>query len=564
MAILTPIVKRMAELVIDRYVFRGRYNYQKDLKALSRHLSDLHSVDVVTESVIELLLRTMRIKKGRLILLDEPMKGDARFAGERTKLGPIIRQLEGEAEVLVRYELKKRNLGVDQGVLTCFDELEAVLVVPLIVQGELLGMIALGEKISGDVYSVEDIDFLSTFGNQVAVATKNAMLYREILEVKDYNEKILEQMASGVITIDSELRVATFNRRASALIGIAASEALGRYIGEVNELLAERLEETLRLESSVANTELVLLTEGVSLPINVSTSLLREPSGEVIGALAVFTDLTEIKQLEAEVRRAERLATVGTLAAGMAHEIKNPLVSLKTFAQLLPTKYNDPDFRDYFSKIATQEVERINSLVEQLLRFARPSKPIFLPMDVHQPVEETLALLGSDLAKRGIEVVRRLTDEEVTVFADNEQLKQVLLNLVLNAMDAVEEGEVRRLTIRTTVYSRGRPRQQPGFKLPDGFSFAGKEVVLSISDSGPGIPDEHIKHIFDPFFTTKDQGHGLGLSIAHGIIREHMGAVAVFSRPGEGTTFNLSFPLIHALRAEEKEAQDEVRLDRLA
>jgi signal transduction histidine kinase len=438
-------------------------------------------------------------------------------------------------------------------------------VIPLSARGRTIGLISLGEKSSGDIYSSEELEFLSTLGSQVTISVENARLYSESLEFKGYLEMVMNQMSSGVLTVGTDLRVATLNRRAEQLMDVAAADAIGYHIDSMSRALSGVLRETLLTQSPIANLELALdLKDAGSIPISVSSTPLRKPSGEIVGALAVFTDLTEIKQLEAEVRRAERLATVGTLAAGMAHEIKNPLVSLKTFAQLLPTKYNDPDFRDYFSKIATQEVERINSLVEQLLRFARPSKPIFLPMDVHQPVEETLALLGSDLAKRGIEVVRRLTDEEVTVFADNEQLKQVLLNLVLNAMDAVEEGEVRRLTIRTTVYSRGRPRQQPGFKLPDGFSFAGKEVVLSISDSGPGIPDEHIKHIFDPFFTTKDQGHGLGLSIAHGIIREHMGAVAVFSRPGEGTTFNLSFPLIHALRAEEKEAQDEVRLDRLA
>jgi signal transduction histidine kinase len=305
---------------------------------------------------------------------------------------------------------------------------------------------------------------------------------------------------------------------------------------------------------------------GPAIPVNVSTSALREPNGEVIGALAVFSDLSEIKQLEAEVRRAERLATVGTLAAGMAHEIKNPLVSLKTFAQLLPTKYNDPDFRGYFSQIASQEIERINSLVEQLLRFARPSRPLFMPLDVHDPIEQTLLLVANELGKGEIEVEKYFWHGSLFVFADAEQLKQVLLNLLLNAIDATRDAARPRLTI-STGHRKGRGREGYRFpKLPDGYVLTNQEAIIRISDNGHGIQEKDQRHIFDPFFTTKEQGHGLGLSIAHGIVREHLGSVTVQSQPGSGTTFTLSFPLIHSVKQERiwEGMEHEVRADRFA
>lgn len=285
----------------------------------------------------------------------------------------------------------------------------------------------------------------------------------------------------------------------------------------------------------------------------------------MIGALAVLTDLTEIKLLEAEVRRAERLATVGTLAAGMAHEIKNPLVSLKTFAQLLPQKYDDPEFRESFSQIASGEIERINTLVEQLLRFARPPKPIPMPIDLHGPVEQTLTLLASEIAKKSIKVITKYHETPLFVFADSEQLKQVFMNVLLNAIEALISQKEPWLEISTGTRRRwGWPLAAPFAKLPEGYKQGDWEAYVRIADNGPGIRESHIKHIFDPFFTTKETGHGLGLSIAHGIVREHRGSINAENRPGGGAVFTIALPLLEIEVATLTGDTHELRADRFA
>ncbi len=565
-------LKLLMERAVDRYVFKGRRDYQMAVRAFSRDLANLQDLRTMKDFLLQRLVETMQVKGGDLVLLDKTNPGDGPNGpgqGDQVSTGDerpweMVRAMLAKGEVLVKDELRRLLLPSDyKGVAQIFSRYDASVLVPLIVQGRFAGFISLGEKRTGDVFSVEDINFLSTLGNQAAVAIQNAMLYNQILEIKDYNENILEQMANGIITVDSAMCVTTFNKKAAEITGISKEGALGRQAHIVQQEIAQLLNETLHDRQAFSNVELVVPREdGTHTPISVSTSTLREPTGRIMGALAVFTDLTDIKLLEGEVRRAERLATIGTLAAGMAHEIKNPLVSLKTFSQLLPIKYDDPEFRDVFSKIASQEVDRINNIVEQLLRFARPAKPIFLPIDVHQPIEETLILLANEIARRGVTVTKSFSRREILIFADNEQLKQVIINVIFNALEATAGVDHPRLTIETSVGPR-RGAIRPFPRLPEGYTVSGKEVVVSIHDNGIGIAEDDLKHIFDPFFTTKEMGHGLGLSIAHGIIKEHTGTAVVQSWPGRGTTFSVSFPVIERQEAQWKDLQHEALAHRL-
>ncbi len=567
-------LKSHVEKGVDHYFFRGRYHYQQALRGFSRDLANLLDLPTLKEFLVRRLVETMQVQNGDLVLLEQEANGAlnsrAQSSADLCLMGPagrrVFRMLSEGKDIVVLEELK-RSLPREEykEVVDVFEGLKAAVLIPLITHGSLIGLISLGEKRSGDIFSLEDITFLSTLGNQASISIQNAMLYNQILEIKDYNEEILAQMASGVITVDKHMQITTFNKRAEEITGVAAKAVIGSPVDRLQREFGRLLEAASSSNYGLSNVEVYISTpKAAGVPLNLSTTPLRNPSGQVIGALAVFTDLTEIKQLEAEVRRAERLATVGTLAAGMAHEIKNPLVSLKTFSQLLPIKYNDPEFRDTFSQIVGQEVERMNSLVEQLLRFAKPSRPDFQPVDVHKPIEETFLLLASELSKRNVEVVKQFAQEPITILADGEQLKQVLLNIMLNALDALSGRDPARLSIATELEYRwgGRNRVLP--KLPEGYGLTGQEVFIRISDNGVGIPEEELKHIFDPFFTTKDRGHGLGLSIAHGIIREHRGAVTAQSRPGEGTTFQLAFPVITQQTGEREDAPDEIRLDRLA
>ena len=226
------------------------------------------------------------------------------------------------------------------------------------------------------------------------------------------------------------------------------------------------------------------------------------------------------EQLLAEVRKGDQMKAVGTLAAGLAHEIKNPLASIKTFSDYLETRYADPEFRAKFKKIVGGEVERINLIVQQLLEFAKPVPPKLMPVEVSQLVDEMLEFLNNDLVTRHIEVQRRYEANE-QVLADPQQLKQVFLNLFLNSLQAMN--------------GHGRLEVRMGVE--------GAELAIMITDSGSGIAPKDLPYVFEPFFTTKSTGTGLGLAVVQSIIKEHGGRIAVESHPGQGTTMKVSLPI---------------------
>ncbi len=253
---------------------------------------------------------------------------------------------------------------------------------------------------------------------------------------------------------------------------------------------------------------------------------------------------TENRKIEEKMRRADRLASLGTLAAGMAHEIKNPLVSLKTFTQLLPERYRDREFREDFSKLAGQEVDRINNLVERLLNFARPVEPEFRLLDLGEVMDDTLLLLRNKIADQKITVRKDFTDRYLELEGDREKLKQVFLNIIINALDSMREEGV--LTIDGRMirnHNSGEIGVHRGLDWKLHRLYSRDRVMVKISDTGEGIDPRDLPYLFDPFFTTKDTGAGLGLAIAHNIIEEHGGITDVESVVGRGTTFTITLPL---------------------
>ncbi|MEA3493591.1 MAG: ATP-binding protein [Candidatus Margulisiibacteriota bacterium] len=275
-------------------------------------------------------------------------------------------------------------------------------------------------------------------------------------------------------------------------------------------------------------------------------------SVDEIGRLSVaFNKMTQdLRDSQERLILSEKLASLGTMAAGMAHEIKNPLVSVRTFTQLLQLKWEDKAFREKFSRIVPQEIERINRIAESLLKFGRPSKPELTKADINALLDEVLLLFESECKKNNVRVTKKLA-ELPTVPGDPGQLQQVFVNLIKNAIEAMSEkgGE---LTIKTDigeVMKLGKMNRQG--KIKDGQVVWGEEedlgkplpvVFVEITDTGEGIPEENIKSLFDPFFTTKMTGTGMGLPITLRIIEEHKGSLKVRSQPEKGTTFLLTLP----------------------
>jgi PAS domain S-box-containing protein len=396
----------------------------------------------------------------------------------------------------------------------------------------------LGPRVSGRIYGSAEQNALQVLSGQLAVAIENARLFTEVQNAKIYNETLLENLTTGVIAAGPDERITVFNNEAGQITELNPREIEDQYLDKLPAPLRETLRKTLRTGESQENSELTLSSGDHSVVVRASSSIFHGEDGAMLGALMVLTDITALKRLELQIRRSDRLASLGTLSAGMAHEIKNPLVSIKTFAQLLPERYQDSDFRETFSNLIGHEIERIDSLVNQLLRFARPAKPILKPMHVHEILEKSLLLVGHRLYQKDIKLTRSWEANVDTIRADADQLEQVFLNFFINAMDAMKTGG--ELNVRTEI--RTDEEWVSAFTQTNGETH---EVLrVTIRDTGEGIRGEDIPHVFDPFFTTKDYGTGLGLSVVHGIVQEHGGQIEVESELKRGTAFHILLPLV--------------------
>jgi two-component system sensor histidine kinase HydH len=248
---------------------------------------------------------------------------------------------------------------------------------------------------------------------------------------------------------------------------------------------------------------------------------------DLLGAVLVINDHTAIERLQNQVRQADRLASIGTLASGMAHEIKNPLTALKTFTQLLPKRYNDAEFRQDFSSLVGSEIARIERIVNELLAFARPAPLMIERVNIHEVVDGAVRLVGPQASRLEVSVRKAFHASEDQCAADKDRLQQVLLNLLLNALQASEPGDSVELSTEI-MHDAGQ---------------AEPLIRVDVRDTGSGIPKDMLPHIFDPFFTTKSEGTGLGLSVSYNIIAEHGGRLEVQSELGEGTCFSIYLPL---------------------
>jgi PAS domain S-box-containing protein len=460
---------------------------------------------------------------------------------ELTRDQATIVQLQSEREPLVMDELRRaRPTQQLQSVMRQLNSLQVAVAMGIFARDHLAGVMLLGARKSGRIYGSVEQSALQVLCGQLAVAIENAELFTEVQNAKIYNETLLENLTTGVIAAGADERITVFNNEAGRIMALKSDETLEVSLEILPGPLRDTLRETLRTGQAHENNELTLRSGGEATTVRTSTSIFHDQNGQMLGALMVLTDITALKQLESQIRRSDRLASLGTLSAGMAHEIKNPLVSIKTFAQLLPDRYQDSDFRETFSNLIGHEIDRIDSLVNQLLRFARPAKPILKPIHAHEALEKSLMLVGHRLYQKEIKLTRSWEANVDTIRGDADQLEQVFLNFFLNAMDAMKSGG--ELAVSTQIQTQER-WISPAARGNGGA--ADTEVLrITIRDTGEGIRKQDIPHVFDPFFTTKDYGTGLGLSVVHGIIQEHEGQVEVESELKKGTAFHILLPLV--------------------
>jgi PAS domain S-box-containing protein len=451
----------------------------------------------------------------------------------------LVQYLQENAEPIVLDELRRiRPTPELERIARHMQHLEIAVVMGIFSREHLAGIMLLGPRLSGRIYGTVEQNALQVLCGQLAVAIDNAQLFTEVQNAKIYNETLLHNMTTGVIAASADGMITVFNTEAEQITQLCAEDLIDRPVAHLPGPVRTLMQETLRSGDRQEDRELVLQHEAGSVIARASSSVFHGQGGQVLGALVVLTDITALKRLELQIRRSDRLASLGTLSAGMAHEIKNPLVSIKTFAQLLPERYQDSDFRETFSNLIGHEIDRIDSLVNQLLRFARPAKPLLKPMHVHDVLEKSLMLVGHRLYQKEIKLSRSWNADVDTIRADADQMEQVFLNFFLNAMDAMKQGG--ELTVTTEIRSAAE-----WATVANGANGHREEILrVSVRDNGEGIKSEDISHVFDPFFTTKDYGTGLGLSVVHGIIQEHGGQIEVESELAKGTAFHILLPLV--------------------
>jgi PAS domain S-box-containing protein len=546
--------QRLAErLFIGSHQLDFRATVSKAAKILSSVTTSRDLLDRFANTVAEavgtdqvlILLTDKQVFSQRYPLVE----AGSRYSLELTRDQATITELEAKREPIVLDELRRaRSTPQLQRVMRQLDSLQIALAMGIFSRDHLAGVLLLGPRRSGRIYGATEQGALQVLCGQLAVAIENAELFTEVQNAKIYNETLLENLTSGVIAAGTDARITVFNNEAGQITGLMPQELLDGSLSNLPPALAEPLILTLRTNQRQEDREIVLNFGKNDVTIRASTSIFHGQDREVLGALMVLTDISAIKRLEFQIRRSDRLASLGTLSAGMAHEIKNPLVSLKTFAQLLPERYQDSDFRDTFSNLIGHEIDRIDLLVNQLLRFARPAKPILKPLHAHEVLEKALTLVGHRLYQKDIKLSRFWRADADTIHGDGDQLEQVFLNFFLNAMDAMKtHGE---LSVRTEIRTDEQWLNGPRFNGENngnghGNDHAGREALrITIQDSGEGIREEDLPHVFDPFFTTKDYGTGLGLSVVHGIIQEHGGQIEVESELQKGTAFHILLPLV--------------------
>ena len=347
-------------------------------------------------------------------------------------------------------------------------------------------------------------------------------------------EDILTSLEDGVIVVDPRGRISLFNQAAEALSAMSASQALQQTCTRLfkkNSWLITMIKNSLppHLSSTRADGDFVN-PWGHPAPVSVSVSPLQDQAGRCLGAILLLRDLTRRREMEEDLKRSDRLATLGTLAAGLAHEIKNPLGGIKGAAQLLRRAVAHDLALVEYTEIMIREVDRVNLLLEQLLDLSRPARLHLAPLNIHELLDQVLLLERESVQGRRVEVRKHYDPSLPPICGDPPQLTQVFLNLVKNAVQAMDaEG---RLTITT--------RMETDFHIREAGKARGKFIWVDIQDNGAGIKEADLPHIFSPFFTTNNNGTGLGLAICYRIIKEHGGLIRVESRAGEGASFKVS------------------------
>ncbi|HEX4379689.1 MAG TPA: ATP-binding protein [Candidatus Acidoferrum sp.] len=524
---------------LDRFFYRDRLDYRRTLIEFGRTLTNEVRFDPMLGSVMDRLSQTLLVDRLAIFMEDPLQPGQLRLArsmGVRLSEPMDLSFLEPARPEFARgalfFESPRAARDVSDSIRQTLEQLDLNYFVPCRIRERTVAVLGLGKTVDGDFLSSDDVELVQTIAGYVAVALDNAQLYNsleqkalEIARLKDFSENIVESLNVGVLAVDLGGIVESWNTRMEQLFNVTRNEAVGH---QLRALLPEELASEIaarRDEEQITGIyKQRLHHQGKVLTMNVSITPLVSKSGERIGRLLLFDDVTQRERMEEQMSQTEKLTSLGLLAAGVAHEVNTPLAVISNYIQMLAKQMPEGDPRQGIIEKIVKQTFRASEIVNNLLNFSRTSATELADLDVNRVVEETLSLVAHPLKTSQIQVVKQLGPTLPAVRGSANKLQQVFLNLFLNARDAMPGGGM--LEVRTAAHNGS--------------------VEIEVVDTGAGIPREHIHRIFDPFFTTKASGRGtgLGLSVSYGIIKEHAGKIDVRSTPGKGTSFHVEFPAV--------------------
>ncbi|MBI3939702.1 MAG: PAS domain S-box protein [Acidobacteria bacterium] len=536
--LFNPLRNRI-QRTLDRFFYMERYDYRTSLAEFSRTLSSEVSLDRLAAMLLHRIQKTMNVPEVALLIRQE---GDRYALRDALNVRTDARFFHVPESVLDNCdrELKPRYLssgddaaGPVRGIL---HQAGLYYLQPLRAHDRVIALLALGRRRGGDWLSTEDLELLQVISGYAAIAIENAGLYqkveskaRELEQLKVFSESIVESIQVGVLTLDAQGKITSLNTGMEALADCSRNNCVGK---PASALFPESVLEQVHASSgghwvvmeAMHFYKVTLQTPGGQTRIvNLHFTPFVSRNDIITGTLVVVDDVTQKVRLEDQLVQAEKLTSLGLLAAGIAHEVNTPLAGISSYTQMLLKELPGGHPHRPVLKKMEEQTFRASEIVNNLLNFARLSGGDFRQVNLNHLVTETLSLLDHQLKRQNIQVSTDLDPGLPSTYGIDGKLQQVLMNLFLNAKDAMPEGG--RIQVRTAMRDN--------------------VVEIAIRDTGAGIPREHIKRIYDPFFTTKEvgRGTGLGLSISYGIIQEHSGNIHVESEPGKGTKFTLHFPV---------------------
>jgi PAS domain S-box-containing protein len=540
--LFSPVKSRIQE-GIDRLFFSERYQSRRAVLRLSQDLNADLDLARMTERLLEGVGASLRVESLAVFLPED----DGSFAVFRSRGCPpaadLVRVPPDGALMARLAGGEPLHAETDPESLPEVSSLDLAYYFPCRVKGETIAILGIGRKPGLDSLNSEEVDLLQALAGQAATAFMNGRLYRslsekadELQQLTEYNVNILESIDSGILVLDLNGHVARWNRSLELLTGRRREEVLGRALDDVfPAAFLDALRGSLVLgrpgEDEISHIYKLRLptADGRNLMVNVSMAPFQVGSGERCGTILILDDVTARIRLEEQLQHSEKMASIGLLAAGVAHEVNTPLTGISSYTQMLREQVGASDPGGPLLEKIEKQTFRAAKIINNLLNFSRSGSGEMEPLDVNKLVLDVVSLLEHQLDGARVKVRKELAENLPDVRGNENRLQQVFFNLILNAKDAMPHGGW--LTLAT--------------RADD------DTVVIEVADTGHGITREDIKRIYDPFFTTKGMGRGtgLGLSVSYGILQEHGGAIVVDSVPGQGTTFQVTLPPLRPAEA---------------